>query len=530
MSLPTSTRAARPSQPCPLGLWDWVWMGAVLLLLGVYSYARARNRIFWGDELNAYVLMQQKSFWAMMHNWRLSLDSGSLFYTSVGYWWVRIFSPPEIALRAFSAVGMGASFVLLWITARRFYPVIVVGACVPLAYMLNEFVRWQFYNGRMYGGFMAATALVIFALVKAAPGQPLTRRVLLLTFFAHLFLMSSHVLGLLYSGVFVAGLVAQDLWARSFRPRLYLSAAASWLVLIVSYANIKNTAALSKYGYFTQTPRLSDLINGTTVYSKGMLHIVCLLFASALLARLLTQKAMPQAERAPARTPVYFVLLCCAAILILAFGVSRFATSIFYNRYLLPVCLGDALLMCELLYWTITPLPRSRALRYVGVELASVLFVALYVRKFSLPFEFPVPDYTGAWMEKAPAGMPMVITDPGVFAELNHYHGEQRTMVIPLDWSVSTGPNSDSATATGTLQLERWQSGGIFAGHILSTDAILTGFPAFLALNTPEHSLWFQRYIKDNPGYDVVKEGTFGGQDFWIVRRRGSGGSFSPGT
>lgn len=130
---PLSQSSAVSFRTSPVGAWDVVWMTAVVILMAVFWYIRSRHRIFWGDELAAMVLMREKSYPVMLHNWRASLDSGSLFYETFGRWWVQLFSASEISLRAFSAAGVASSFIILWLTARRFYSIAVVGICLPFA-------------------------------------------------------------------------------------------------------------------------------------------------------------------------------------------------------------------------------------------------------------------------------------------------------------------------------------------------------------------------------------------------------------
>jgi hypothetical protein len=513
--------------PGRLNRWDLLWIAAVLVLMAVYGYVRGRHRIFWGDEVVAFLVFKQKSFAAMMRAWNAGVDSGSLFYVVFGRLWLQLFSFSEASLRSFSATWLAVSFVVLWITARRFYSTAIVGACLPIIYFLNETLRWQLYNGRMYGGFMAATALMVYAFVRAAPGRTLTRRILALTFFAHLFLVSSHILGILYSGVFVAGLLLQDLWARQFRARLYLCAMASWSILVFAFSNVRNnTVGLAKYGYFTLTPHFFDLIKGTVVYSKWTIYLLAALFVAAVLTSLVSRQRSADTS---ARRPVYFVLLSFAGILLTSFVVSHVATSIFYDRYLLPICLGDALLMCELLDRIVAGLPRSEGLSRVAVAVSIALFLGLYAHVLPTPYPLPELDFTGGLVKKTSPGVPLVVTDTALFWQMMLYQSKHAILATPLDWKLDLDPDAGHNKALGTEFMQRFKDHDLFADQILSSQQILERYPQFVVVNAPGYDLWFRHYVRGNPKYEVVDEGTYHGDNVWLVRTRatsaGIGGS-----
>ena len=502
-----------------LRLLDYFGMAAFVFLMLIMSYFQSRHRMFWSDELMGYLVIREHSFARMIHNWQLGLDSSSLFHMVCGRWWMELFGPTELSLRLFSATGMAASFVVLWKCARRFFSTALVACCVPFVYFLNPIVAWQFSNARMYGGFLLGAALASLAFVDADPRKPLRLRAYLLTFFAHAFLIASHILGLMYSGIFLAGLIAQDLYLRQFRPKLYLCCIAGWSVLALTVKNIQGTMALGRPAYWTVRPGWKDLIKGTTVFSRPLLEIIVILGLVALLLSF-SRKVGGPADSTTPRLSLYFLLASYAAMLIVSFVVSRITTSIFLDRYLMPVILGDALLVCELVQRVAENSPQKKWARASAISIALIGFCAIYIARFRHPYFLPTRNFTNELVTREPLPLPMVIADIGLFAQMEFYKNDKRLMLTPVDWSVAADPDAGPGGAAGSREMDNWKSVGYFSDHILPTQDILSRFPRFLLVNEHFHTLWFRRYIMNNPMYTVLPQPTFRGDDVWLVERK----------
>ncbi len=484
------------------------------------SYAHSANRMFWGDELMGWMVMREKTFLGMIHNWQLGLDSGSLFYIVFGRWWMELLSPSELSLRLFSATGMAVSFVIIWICARRFFSALIVACCVPIVYFLSESVAWQFSNGRMYGGFLIGAALASLAFVEADPQRQIRSRTLLLVFGAHAFLIASHILGLMYSGIFLAGMVAQDLYTRELRPKLYLCGVAGWSVLIVSLKNIQGTMALGKPAYWTVRPTWHDLVRALTMFSRPLRFLMLVLVVLTALSAIWKRNAENKTQGCGPRTPLYFLLGTYGAILLVSFSISRVTTSIFLDRYLMPVIFADALILCELVQRVREAYGTGKLLRYAVVTAGLLLFIVSYVHRFRHAYVLPKANFTGALIERDPDKIPMVIADIMLFSEMEFYQNDKLFMMTPVDWSVAADPDAGPGGAAGSREMDNWKAVGYYSNHILPTQEILRTYPNFFLVNEPHHTLWFRRYIVNNPQYRISKQQSFQGDDVWLVERQ----------
>jgi hypothetical protein len=358
-------------------------------------------------------------------------------------------------------------------------------------------------------------------MLEADPVLPLKKSTLALVFFAHFMLVGSHILGPLFSGIFIAGLVGQDLWARQFRPQLYLSALAGWVVLVVSFKEIQTTAALGKPIFWTPKPHLKDLALGAAAFSTPLF---CIMVAAAFIAVCATRfrrEAVPAETPAIRRTPLYFLLASFAGIYLVSLGISLVTTSIFYNRYMLPLLFADGLILCELVHRTGRTLPRHSLQRHAAIGAGLLLLAGIYQRHYVYIYHFPESDFTPEIVAKA-AGRPIVLADAAVFTQMAFYHNGQATLATPIDWSIITDPKAGALLTSGTHEMENWKRDGFYSADILTTPEILGRFPDFLLVSNPSAPFWYRKYVADNPNYEVKPLGIVHDDELYLVHLRGT--------
>ena len=484
-------------------------MALTALLMLLLSFLRSRHTIFWSDEVMGWLVLRERTFTQLLYSWWTGADSSGIFFYVLARPWLAIFGASELSLRLFSAAGVAAAAILLWVCARRFYSFGVVASLLPVTLLLHRTLLWQLANSRTYGLFLAAIALVALNFALTDPDRPLSRKLLLLAFAAHLLLVGSHILGPLYSGVFLGGLIARDLWFHVFRPQLYLAAAAGWLALLVSYRNLVATAALGKPSFWTLRPNNHDLWLGLTAGDER-LHKACLLLLIIAATAFLTRRRIAGTTAIVARrsiTPVTLIGTFFAAVLVL-FAVSRVTTSVFVDRYLLPVLLGDALLLCELATRILADMEISGRVRQL-LFFVLLLTLAQTVRHDLplLPTEYPPLDYTGSLVKLIPPGVPAVITDPGIFAEMVFYHNRARTFITPLDWEIATSPENGLGAVSGEHEMQNWKQLGYYSNQIEPTEAILHNNPAFVVIADAASPLWFKWRVVQSGRYAITDLG-----------------------
>ena len=407
---PEPLSAAVESSVPGLGAADIVGISLLGMALLLVAYFRARHRMFWGDEIMGWIVLRQPNFQALLQAWRFGIDSSGIWFYVVGRVWMSLFGTSELTLRLFSATGIAASAAVVWLAARRYYSVLPVAAGVTFVYSVLAPLRWQLVNGRTYGVFLFAAAVVFYLLLRGEDPRLRSPHVLFLlaTFAAYSLLAGSHILGSIYVGAFLGMQLALDLYARRFRPLLYLSALCSLVVVWFSRANIASTAALGKPTFWTQRPVFKQLLTQSVLFGHRLAAAIALVLLITLLHLHFARK----------RSPVYVILLGFAALDLAIFTLSRVTTSIYFDRYVLPFAFAAVLLLAEIftqLREADAPWLRLRIAFPMLYLLAAC--AALTVHRLQ-QLALPADNYTGRLLAQLPPGLPVVDADAATFVEL----------------------------------------------------------------------------------------------------------------
>jgi hypothetical protein len=485
-----------------------------------------RHGIFWDDEIMGWTTLIQPTWPQLIRVWWSGVDSSGLWFYVFARPWLQIFGWTELSLHLWSAFFVGLSFLVTWVCARRYASLLTVAFFTPLIYLGNRQVAVQLCNGRCYGIVLLAVAVASYALLRTDPAEPDFRgaRPALLSFLGFLLLTGSHMLGMLFWGVFVAGFCLRDLALRVFQWKVYLGAlVALSLVVPISWRNIQSTINMGKPVFWTSKPTLSDFLLGFGDYSAQ----VTLLLAVLLLVFLGLFFRQPASARGPlvpqTRISIYCLLLVFPSLCLLMFALSLLGKSIYIDRYLIPVIIGNVLILCELMTRIELLKPFSRSVRWCFAGFATVLIGGLFV--FNLHRQgLPGQDTMGPLLQALPAGKPVVITDTGLFIVTIYYYNNDLELVTPTDWSIQLDPDYGSSKGGGGAsylhEMEDWKAMGIYADHILSTQQLLGKYRSFVVISNREHTLWFRRYIANNPAYRSEELPSSKDVDIWSVETR----------
>ena len=481
-----------------------------------------RHGIFSNDEVEGWLALIQPSWSRVMQVWSSGVDSSGLWFYVFARPWMHLFGFSDLSLHLWTTFFVSLSFGLTWICARRFASTLTVAVFAPLVFLANRVVILQLNNGRTYGILLLATALTCYAMLRTDPAEPDFghARPVLLSFFAFLLLTGSHTLGVLFWGMFLAAFCLRDLLWRVFQWKVYLGALVSLALIVpVSRRNIQADLDMGKPTFWTPMPTLHGFVTGVGDFSDLITGLIFLLLIVSLVLFYRQPVATRGALIPRARFSLYCLLAVFPALVLVTFALSLLGKSIFTDRYLISVAIGDVLVLCELatrieLLRPLT-LPARRALAAAAALGLAALFVFNFHRQGS-----PQPDYTQAFLKALPAGKPVVITDTAHFIEVTHYHNNEREMVIPLDWTIQLDPDFGGGGASFSHEMEDWKSVGLYPGQILTTPEILAKYPSFLLVSDEAHTLWFRRYIAANPGYQATELPGINGDRVWSVQSR----------
>lgn len=496
-----------------LGLLDALGIALLVAVLLFLSFLQSRHRIFWSDEIMGDYVLHSGSWQGFLDRWRGGLDSSGFWFYFLAQPWEWIFGRSELSLRMFSAAGVSTAAALTWTAARRFYSLPIVAVSTALIFLETTTLRWQLSNGRSYGLMLAATALVILLVVLGETRTRPSQLFLLGTVAAYGLLVGTHILGILYAGSLLAIQLALDLRSRPLRPALYGSALFGIALMgALSLANIRGTLAVGKPSFWTTRPMLRDLLLRTDFTRGPVRTILVVLFVLALL------RFRYRSERAS----VYYVMAGFLGIDLFAFAISRVGTSIYIDRYLLPITLALVFLSAELLTQikdAQAPFPRLRAV----LPLVAVVVFGFLQRPKPKDFPLPGPDYTGALIAKLPPGLPVVFDDMATFVEMEYYHHGQ-PYLYPLTASF-TDISSNPAAVPGFNEIRNFSRLGINAPDLQPTDLILSRYPDMLIITEGALNTWFTHNIIDSNRYVVLDRGEIPGapggpRHLWEVHRK----------
>ena len=522
-------------------------LGGALLCL-VISYVFGHRRIFWEDEMLGWMLLRDPSWHHMVQAWKMGADGGGFSFYLSGRLWLLLFGASEIAFRLYSAVCFAAAFVVTWMTGRHFYRRGVVAFALVNTWFFSPPIVTHMAEGRFYGLLMLGTALTLWWTIVLSQRQRRVPLWMYLSCFAfHGLLVTSHTLGVIYSAAMLLSLIAVD-WYRGWsRPLIYVTASLTWLLLIPEREAIRASANVGRPHFWTLPPNLSRFLGSFTAYSAEVAATVLLLIAALLWNvyrgrrdwRVLLEAALEE------RRPVYVATALLFGIPVAIAAKSFTGTSLFINRYLMPVALAVFLLTAEILTLMDWEIPvfrgvrgfagRHRGLLTWGYAALLSFWIFGHVSRVAIGQK----NYTDELTRKLPKHIPVVCEDAWTFTELigrQHASGVRYTYL--LDWRQSISPSAPRLEVTQYHLMENWKKAGYFSGSIEDSRTFLKQQPHFFVLHfgevaRDEHgpvigNPWYER-LRDSGSYTVTMyvKGDKEHLSVWEVRRKGGGSTGS---
>ena len=417
----------------------------------------------WTDEVFTWRELSDPSLWHLYYAVQHGADGGMpLFYTTA-WLWAKALGTAVLTLRMYSCVAMCAALLVTWRTLRRFYGTWATAFGVLTFWGTSGLVLDENATARFYGLFLltVALALNIYARLIVQPAPKL--RLLVLSLLSQSALVLSHVLGIIYSGLILLGLILSDAARRRFRPRIYLFHAAGWLALLVWLPSIRASMAVGKPHGWIGKPELKYLFpaylfapfeqwflllerHSGDARWKMVHHVIefPMLIALALILLLGLRKLLA-AEQRTSPDPGSALLLAGYLLLsapVILFVLSYLITPIFLARYMLPSGIGLAIVLADFADARGSDRPASSRLVWAGV--ATFLAILPVLSSLVMP---PLPS---SWQfldvqrldHTVPANIAVVTDWADDFAKLMRYsHNPLSHYYFLLDWPAAlAGP------------------------------------------------------------------------------------------
>lgn len=473
----------------------WLAAGLPLLVCLILSPKKSA----WVDEIYALLLLGDTNFHRVWDATHAGVDGGLPLYYVLAWLWGSLFGRTLLAFRMFTAAGFSLATLVLWRTLARQYSSLAV-AIGLLAIVFNSWlVLFQCAEVRFYGlyslaavGVMAAQSRLQREDWKVFDG--------ILVFLAHVFLVSSHALGILYSGASLLGLVAHDKHRGKFRFNIYACIAASWLALLPMLPVLHRISDIGKPHNWMLPPDLRAVVRFYGFTSLSFVFTMMIVFAILLYSRLATRW-----------TPFPMPLFVAFSWLLLPIAVaieSQFGTILFVDRYFIPTIFAAGVLVAALLDGFGLC---SRALTVttgaLWGSLTAFLFAYPVLHSYSLPsgdpsLTIPYEQLGRQLAQQVPSYLPVVVEDANTFLPLTFYRRERDPQYYyPLDWDAALGSESLHATVQYKL-LRNWKNAGYLVDNILTSRQIACDFSRFVVLDSPGLS-WLRIRIQNNPDFQV---------------------------
>ena len=499
----------------------------------------------WTDEVITWRGLSDPSLWHLYHAVQHGVDGGMpLFYTTA-WLWARAFGTGVLALRFYSCVGICAALVVTWRTLRRFYGPWATAFGVLTFWGTSGLVLDQNAEARFYGLFLLTVALALNIYTRLSVEPASKFRLLVLSFLSQAALVLSHVLGIIYGGLMLLGLILSDAARRRFRPRIYLSHAAGWLTLLIWLPSIQASMAVGKPHGWIGKPELKFLFpaylfapfeqwflllerhTGDARW-KIVHHAVEFLMLVALALILMRGlRKLLTAERQSTPGPKSALLLAGYLLLsapLILFVLSYLIAPIFIARYMLPSGIGLVIVLADFAHARGSDSPASSRFVWVGAPVCLAILPILS--------SLVMPPLPSSWQfldvqrldHTVPANMAVVADWADDFSKLMRYpHSPHSHYYFLLDWPAAlAGPKPD-VTSYHLLSANR--NAGYYSQSIQDSDAFLCSHTNFVVLDThligqdADGPTWFDQRVRNEPEFAWSNLGSFDAPYFPEVKR-----------
>lgn len=465
----------------------------------------SRGRLFWSDEIFGWMLVTDPSLRHMLVAWRAGADGGGILFYLLARAWLGLWGASELSFRLFSATGVGAAAALTFLLLRRFVRWTIAAPIVALLWFSSDVVLWQMLQARFYGLLLVAVAAATLLYAIGSARERVGWGVLASTFVCHTLLVGTHPFGAVYSMALLGAMLVVSTSRRQV-PSMALAALSGWWIVLPSLPALRSSAAVARPHFWTMTPTAAELVATYTCWSLP----VAIVLGVGAVAMLGLRALRPPHERlvTPERRDLRSIAIGAGLLLAVPAVVwvaSLGSTSVFVDRYLVPVVIPVALLLAGMAQ-TLLARTRARWVRSVlGVVAAGLLLWTGEIAWVLYPkyAAYPGHDVTAALVQALPRGVPIVVEPVDLFDRLVLYRrAPGLAYVSVLDWAEATSPNAPRGEVSGFHQMENWHTVGYFTESILDTATLLGRGKPFAVVDV-DGLHWFEDRVRGNPGFVV---------------------------
>jgi hypothetical protein len=492
----------------------------------------------WRDEVFTWREVSDPSLWHLYHAIQHGADGGMpMFYTTV-WLWAKAFGTGVLTLRLYSCIAMCGALVVTWRTIRRFYGMWATAFGVLAFWGTSGLLLDQNAEGRFYGLFLLAVAMTIDVYARLVVQSEPKRQLLIMSLVSQAVLVLSHVLGIIYGGLILLGLILFDAAKRRVRPRVYLFYSAGWLALLVWVPAIRASMATGRPHGWIEMPKITHLFRS---YLFGTFHPWFILLESrlgeatyevvhhavqsvmvALLAVifLLRLRKFAASERTTSdpRSALLLAAYLLLSVPVVLFVLSHLITPVFVPRYLLPSGIGLSIVLAD--FADALGSDRKVSSRWAWGAMVSFLAISPILSALALP------PLASSWryldvsrLERSVSPNTAVVADwQDDFAKLMRYAQNPRTQYyFLLDWpSALKGPRT---SVPDYHLMSAYRDVGYYSANIQDNEPFLCLHNDFLVLDShitgpsAEEPSWFDLAVRKRPQFEWKELSSFDSTD-----------------
>jgi hypothetical protein len=459
----------------------------------------------WMDEIFTWKEVSDRSLWHLYYAIQHGADGGQpLFYTTA-WLWAKAFGTGVLTLRLYSSVAVCGALLVTWRTIRRCYGVWATAFGVLAFWGTSGVLLEQNVEARFYGLYILAVAITVDLYTRLVARPEPTRVLLVLAFFSQAALVSTHVLGLIYSGLILLALILFDAAKGRLRWKLYLVYAAGWLALLVWIPAIRSSMVAGKPHGWIAMPTVTDLRTaylfadslpwlrlfkrhslevGFQIVSRTAEFVIYVPLAVVFflgLRRIIRSGWRVISDPKSALLMLAYVLLSVPVVL---FVLSHLITPVFVPRYFLPSGIGLAIVLAA----------SADALSPDSQVHSRLVWVAIIVFLMISPVltVLAVGPITLSWTymdvrrleQFVPPNVPVVAAWQQDFVKFMRYSKNPNVeYYYLLDWPAAlVGPR---AFVLDYHLMQAYRDNGYYAKWIQDSHYFLCSHPDFVVLDAP---------------------------------------------
>lgn len=441
--------------------------------VGLCAYLAVHN-MMWIDEFLAWNLISDPSFTHMLQSWYKGADSGGLlFYLLMRPIAAATHAPT--AVRCVTAACFALSGVFTYLLLRRRFCRGAAALGSILFWLGSPLVLSLSVEVRFYGMLMLAFCGVAYGTDRLIEAETSVLRIAALAFLMHAVMLSSHMLGLIYSAVIIFALLLVN---RSRATMAYtVGSLLSWLLLLIYLPAVR--AGADKLNWI-QAPRLIDFFRYFLHEPFGIHAVNVLLYMIIAAAMIYRLRDVTRYGGAVDFVEVLSVLMLLMPGLFAI--VSHLYKPIVADRYLVPWIFGLAFFVASFLSKLLSRMSSQPRAGLVVAGLIAILL--LHLNAISLFWKRPQQALEA--IKNLPGDLPIAIPDDDVFEQLEFYdarHKERYVFLMPQRFRDQASRNIFAAVAVQG-----------YGGNIQALDAYSKKHPAFL----------YARFQHDHGGYQTL--------------------------